>query len=59
MGYNFIGLIFVIIAGIFRFRIKGDLSETKNEELKESNDENTNTENKEEENKDEEQKENI
>ena len=27
MGYNFFGLLYVIIAGIFRFRIKGDLSE--------------------------------
>ena len=26
MGYNFIGLLFIIIAGIFRFKIKGDLS---------------------------------
>lgn len=26
LGYNFIGLVFVIIAGIFRFKIKGDLS---------------------------------
>ena len=32
MGYNFVGLLFVIIAGIFRFRIEGDLSETKNNE---------------------------
>ena len=32
MVYNFIGLIYVIIAGIFRYRIKGDLS--KNEEEK-------------------------
>jgi len=31
MVYNFIGLIYVIIAGIFRFRIKGDLSESKEE----------------------------
>jgi MFS family permease len=27
MGYNFIGLLYVLIAGIFRYRIKGDLSE--------------------------------
>ena len=27
MSYNFIGALFVIIAGIFRFKIKGDLSE--------------------------------
>ena len=26
MGYNFIGLIFIIIAAIYRFKIKGDLS---------------------------------
>ena len=26
MGYNFIGLILIIIAGIYRFKIKGDLS---------------------------------
>ena len=32
MGYNFVGLLFVIIAGIFRFKIKGDLSEDKKEE---------------------------
>lgn len=32
MAYNFVGLLFVIIAGIFRFRIEGDLSETKNNE---------------------------
>ena len=31
MGYNFIGLFYVIIAGIFRFKIKGDLSENKEE----------------------------
>ena len=42
MAYNFVGLIFVIIAGIFRFRIKGDLSENKSD--KESNSENTKTE---------------
>jgi MFS family permease len=35
MGYNFVGLLFVIIGGIFRFRIEGDLSETKNEDEKE------------------------
>lgn len=35
MGYNFVGLLFVIIGGIFRFRIKGNLSETKNEDEKE------------------------
>ena len=26
MGYNFVGFIFIIIAGIFRFQIRGDLS---------------------------------
>ena len=31
MCYNFVGLIYVIIAGIFRFRIKGDLSENEEE----------------------------
>ena len=31
MGYNFIGLMWVIIAGIFRYKIKGDLSEKKEE----------------------------
>ena len=30
MAYNFVGVIFIIIAGIFRFRIKGDLSSTTN-----------------------------
>lgn len=28
MGYNFVGLFFIILGGVFRFRIKGDLSET-------------------------------
>ena len=28
MGYNFVGLLFIILGGVFRFRIKGDLSET-------------------------------
>lgn len=31
MGYNFIGLLFVIIAGVFRLKIKGDLSDGKEE----------------------------
>ena len=31
LGYNFIGFIFIIIAGIYRFKIKGDLS---NDEIK-------------------------
>ena len=31
MCYNFVGLIYVIIAGIFRYRIKGDLSESETE----------------------------
>ena len=29
MGYNFIGFIFILIAGVFRFKIKGDLSNDK------------------------------
>ena len=59
MGYNFIGLLFVIIAGIFRFRIKGDLSEdNKVEELNNGN--NTDTSNDENtENNSEEKYENI
>ena len=32
MVYNFVGVLFIIIAGIFRFKIKGDLSKTTNEE---------------------------
>ena len=32
MLYNFIGLIYVIIAGIFRYKIKGDLSQEKEEQ---------------------------
>ena len=32
MSYNFVGLLFVFIAGIYRFKIKGDLSEDKKEE---------------------------
>ena len=35
MGYNFVGLLFVVIAGIFRYRIKGDLSENETNEEKE------------------------
>ena len=38
MGYNFVGLLFVIIAGIFRYRIKGELwedEEKKNNEQEE------------------------
>jgi hypothetical protein len=43
MAYNFVGLLFVIIAGIFRFKIEGDLSETKEEnELKETYNEDNN-----------------
>jgi len=59
MGYNFVGLLFVIIAGIFRFRIKGDLSEdNKVEELNNGN--NTDTSNDENtENNSEEKYENI
>ena len=33
MAYNFVGVIIIIIAGIFRFRIKGDLSGETEEEL--------------------------
>ena len=47
MGYNFVGLLFVIIAGIFRFRIKGDLSEDKKDEEELSNCNNTETSNNE------------
>ena len=35
MSYNFVGLLFVVIGGIFRFKIKGDLSEDKNNETEE------------------------
>ena len=41
MGYNFIGLLFVIIAGIFRFKVKGDLSEDKEKAEELSNINNT------------------
>ena len=34
MAYNFVGLIFIIIAGVFRFKIKGDLSSNPDEEIK-------------------------
>ena len=34
MCYNFVGLIYIIIAGIFRYRIKGDLSESDKEKNK-------------------------
>ena len=44
MGYNFIGLIYVIIAGIFRYKIKGDLSEEKEENKNLINNENNNEE---------------
>lgn len=37
MAYNFVGLLFAIIGGLFRFRIKGDLSETKKEVIEEAN----------------------
>ena len=33
MAYNYIGVIFIIIAGIFRFKIKGDLSTNLDEEI--------------------------
>ena len=46
MTYNFVGLLFVFIAGIFRFRIEGDLSEKEktDEGPKKLDDLNTNTE---------------
>ena len=40
MAYNFVGLLFVFIAGIYRFKIKGDLSEDKNIENENNNDNN-------------------
>jgi predicted MFS family arabinose efflux permease len=36
MGYNFVGLLFIIIAGIFRFKIEGDLSSDESEEKEKS-----------------------
>ena len=51
MGYNFVGLLFVIIAGIFRYRIKGDLSENPTNEEKDEKEEEKD-ENKEKENDD-------
>ena len=36
MVYNYIGVILIIIAGFFRFRIKGDLSSNPDEELNEA-----------------------
>ena len=36
MAYNYVGVIFILIAGIFRFRIKGDLSGNPEEELNEA-----------------------
>lgn len=36
MAYNYVGVILIIIAGIFRFKIKGDLSSNPNEELNEA-----------------------
>ena len=33
MGYNFVGLLFLIIAGIYRFRIKGDLSNDESKDV--------------------------
>lgn len=53
MGYNFVGLLFVIIAGIFRYRIKGDLSENPtNEEKDEKEEEEEKDQDKEKENDD-------
>ena len=37
MGYNFVGLFFVIIAGVFRFKIKGDLSQSEQKEENKNN----------------------
>lgn len=48
MGYNFLGLIFVVMAGIFRFRIKGDLSDNVS---KEDNEDEGNIDDKDEEKK--------
>ena len=39
MGYNFVGLLFVIIAGIFRYRIEGDLSDNPTNEEKDEKEE--------------------
>ena len=36
MVYNYIGVILIIIAWFFRFRIKGDLSSNPDEELNEA-----------------------
>lgn len=44
MCYNFLGLLYVIIAGIFRFRIKGDLSDDSQEKEKLLENENKNEE---------------
>ena len=39
MAYNFFGLLLVIIGGIFRYKIKGDLSETQEEKKEEEKEE--------------------
>ena len=39
MFYNFVGLVLIILAGIFRFRIKGDLGAENKEIDKEKDDE--------------------
>ena len=51
MAYNFIGLLFVIIAGTYRFRIEADLSKTKENNLIEGKEENNENEWNEEEDK--------
>ena len=33
MAYNYVGVILIIIAGVFRFRIKGDLTSNPEEEI--------------------------
>ena len=49
MFYNFFGLLLIILAGIFRFRIKGDLgSEPKEEFIEENKEDKVDEENKEE-----------
>ena len=40
MFYNFFGLLLIILAGIIRFRIKGDLNVEQNKEIKEESNEN-------------------
>ena len=47
MSYNFVGLLFVVIGGTFRFKIKGDLSEDTNNEAEETEEKKEINENKE------------